>query len=112
LSGAQLTVVAYVVTNGVRHCKLRCLACQRLSRTSLPQRLLDYPTMAQAPAMLGVSPSQPGFFCDHCGGADVETHHRAPRSLFPDYNAWPTAQLCPTRHALRHDVVRAGAWRL
>src|ERR1700722_14563407 len=38
---ARLTVVAYLVANCARHYRLRCLACQRLSRTSLPQRLLD-----------------------------------------------------------------------
>ena len=112
LCGAPLAVVAYIVANGVRHYKLCCLACQRLSRTSLPQRFLDYAIMAQAPAVRSASASEPGFFCEHCGGAGVETHHWAPRNLFRDYNAWPTAQLCPACHALWRDVMRAGAWRL
>ena len=89
LCGARLTAVVYIVANGVRHHKLHCLACKRLS---LPQRLLDCVTMAE-----------------HCGGAGVETHHWAPRSLFRDYNAWPTAQLRRACHALWHDVMRAGA---
>ena len=112
LCGARLAVVAYIVANGVRHYKLRCFACQRLSRTSFPQRLLGYETMAQAPAVRSASASDPGFFCEHCGTAGVETHHWAPRNLFRDYNAWPTAQLCPACHALWHDVMRAGAARL
>ena len=112
LCGAPLAVVAYIVANGVRHYKLRCLACRRLSRTSLPQRLLDYATIAQAPAVRSASASEPEFFCEHCGGAGVETHHWAPRGLFLDYNTWPTAQLCPACHALWHEVMRAGAWRL
>jgi hypothetical protein len=107
-----LTVAAYIVANGVRHYKLRCLACQRLSRTSLAQRLLDHATMAQAPAVRSASASEPGFLCEHCGAADVETHHWAPRSLFHDYKTWPTAQLCPACHALWHDVMRVGAGRL
>jgi hypothetical protein len=107
-----LIVVAYIVANGVRHYKLRCLACQRLSRTSLPQRLLDSATTTQAPAMRSASASEPGFFCEHCGAAGVQTHHWAPRTLFHDYNAWPTTQLCPACHALWHDVMRAGAARL
>ena len=32
LCGARLTVVAYIVANGSRHYRLRCLTCQRLSR--------------------------------------------------------------------------------
>jgi hypothetical protein len=112
LCNARLTVVAYIVANGVRHYRLRCIGCQRLSRTSLPQRLLDYPTMAQVAVVGSATASEPGFFCEHCGDAGVETHHWAPRSLFRDYNAWPTAQLCPACHALWHDVMRAGAARL
>jgi hypothetical protein len=112
LCSAGLTVVAYIVANGARHYKLRCLACQRLSRTSLPQRLLDYTIMAETPAVRSVSASEPGFFCEHCGAAGVETHHWAPRSLFRDYNTWPTAQLCPACRALWHDVMRAGVARL
>ena len=81
LCSAGLTVVAYIVANGARHHKLRCLACQRLSRTSLPQRLLDYTIMAEAPAVRSASASEPAFFCEHCGAAGVETHHWAPRSL-------------------------------
>jgi hypothetical protein len=109
---ARLTVAAYIAVNGVRHYKLRCLACQRLSRTSLPLRLLDYPIMAETPAVRSASASGPGRLCEHCGVAGVETHHWAPRSLFPDYNAWPTAQLCTDCHALWHDVMRAGSARL
>ena len=112
LCGAPLAVVAYIVANCVRHYKLRCLACRRLSRTSLPQRLLNYGIMAQAPAVRSASASEPGFFCEHCGAPGVETHHWAPRSLFRDYNAWSTAQLCPACHALWHDVMRAGAAQL
>jgi hypothetical protein len=112
LCGAPLAVVAYIVANGVRHYKLRCLACRRLSRTSLPQRLLDTATSAQAPAVRSASASGPGLFCEHCAAAGVETHHWAPRSLFLDYNTWPTGQLCPSCHALWHEVMRAGAWRL
>ena len=112
LCGAPLAVVAYIVANGVRHYKLRCLACQRLSRTSLAQRLLDYAIMAQAPAVRSANASEPGSLCEHCGAPGVETHHWAPRSLFRDHNAWPTAQLCPACHALWHDVMRAGAARL
>jgi hypothetical protein len=112
LCAAKLTVVAYIAVNGARHYKLRCLACQGLSRTSLPLRLLDYPIMAQAPAVRSASASGPGFFCEHCGAAGVETHHWAPRSLFHDYNIWPTAQLCRACHALWHEVMRAGAGRL
>ena len=112
LCDAKLTVVPCLVFNGVRHYKLRCLACQRLSRASLPQRLLDYLTMAQAPAVRSASASEPRFFCEHCGAAGVETHHWAPRSLFRDYNTWPTAQLCTACHALWHEVMRAGAGRL
>jgi hypothetical protein len=111
LCGARLTVVAYIVANGVRHYRLRCLACQRLSRSSLPQRLLDYTIIAQAPALRSASASEPGFFCEHCGAAGVETHHWAPQNLFRDYNAWPTAQLCPDCHALWHEVMSAGAGR-
>ena len=62
--------------------------------------------------MRSASASEPGFFCEHCGAAGVETHYWAPRNLFRDYNAWPTAQLCPDCHALWHDVMRAGAARL
>lgn len=112
LCGARLTVVAYIVANGVRHCKLRCLACERLSRTSLPRRLLDYTTVAQGPAVRSASASQPRFFCEHCGAAGAETHYWAARSLFHDYNTWPTAQLCPACPALWHEVMRAGAARL
>jgi hypothetical protein len=111
LCNARLTVVAYVVANGVRHFRLRCLGCQRLSRTSLPQRLLDA-TVAQAPTLRSASASEPRFFCEHCGAPGVETHHWAPRSLFRDYSTWPTAQLCPACHALWHEVMRAGAGRL
>jgi len=112
LCSAGLTVVAYIVANGARHHKLCCVACQRLSRTSLPQRLLDYTIVAETPAVRSASASEPGFLCEHCGAAGVETHHWAPRSLFHDYNTWPTAQLCPACHALWHNVVRAGAARL
>jgi hypothetical protein len=112
LCGAPLAVVAYIVATGVRHYKLRCLACHRLSRTSLPLRLLDCATMAQAPAVRSASASEPGFFCEHCGAPGVEAHHWAPRSLFRDYNTWPTAQLCKACHALWHDVMRAGMARL
>jgi hypothetical protein len=111
LCNARLTVVAYVVANGVRHFRLRCLGCQRLSRTSLPQRLLDA-TVAQAPTLRSASASEPRFFCEHCGAPGVETPHWAPRSLFRDYSTWPTAQLCPACHALWHEVMRAGAGRL
>ena len=111
LCGARLAVVAYLVASGACHYKLRCLACQRLSRTSLPQRLLDYTIIAQASAVRSASASEPGFFCEHCGAAGVETHHWAPQNLFRDYNAWPTAQLCPDCHALWHEVMSAGAGR-
>jgi hypothetical protein len=107
-----LTLVAYIVANGDHHYKLRCLACQRLSRTSLPQRLLDYTIIAQAPAVRSASASEPGFLFEHGGAAGVETHHWAPQNLFRDYNAWPTAQLCPACHALWHEVMSAGAARL
>ena len=109
LCGAQLTVAAYIVPNGVRSYKLPCLACQRRSRTSLPLRLLDYAIMAQAPAVRSASASEPRFFCEHCGAACVETRHWAPPSLFRDHDTWPTAQLCPACHALWHKVLRAGA---
>jgi hypothetical protein len=109
---AQLTVVTYIVASGARHYRLRCLACQRLSRTSLPQRLLNCATSAEAPIVRGASASERGFFCEHCGAAGVETHHWAPRSLFLDYNAWPTAQLCHACHALWRHVMRAGSARL
>jgi hypothetical protein len=112
LCGARLTVVAFLVANGDRHYKLRCLACHRLSRMSLPQRLLDSAAMAQAVAVRSASASEPGFLCEHCGGAWVETHHWAPRNLFHDHNSWSMAQLYPACHALWHDVMRAGAWRL
>jgi hypothetical protein len=110
LCGARLIVVAYIVAGCVRHYKLRCLACQRLSRTSLAQRLLDYATLAQAPAARSASASEPGFFCERCGGTGVETHHWAPRSLSPDYDTWPTAQFAC--HTLWHDVKHAEACRL
>jgi hypothetical protein len=110
--GAQLTVVAYIVASGARHYRLRCLACQRMSRTSLPQRLLDGTIIAETPAVLSASASQPDMFCEHCGGAGVETHHWAPRSLFRDYHTWPTTKLCPACHALWHEVMRVGAARL
>ena len=77
LCGARLTVVAYLVANCGRQYRLRCLACQRLSRTSLPQRLLDDATMGQAPAVRSASASELGFFCEHCGAAGVETHYWA-----------------------------------
>ena len=109
--GARLIVVAYIVVNCVRHDKLRCLAGQRFSRTSLPQRPWDNAIMAQAPAVCSASASEPRFFCEHCGAPGVETHHWAPRSLFRDYNTRPTARLYPACHALWHDVMRAGAWR-
>ena len=109
---ARSTVVAYIVGNGARHYKLRCLGCQRLSRTSLPRRLLDYTTVAQAPEVRSASASQPRFFCEHCGAAGAETHYWAPRSLFHDYNTWHRAQLCPASHALWHEVMCAGAARL
>jgi hypothetical protein len=105
----RLTVIAYIVANGARHYKLRCLACHRLSRTSLPQRLLDDPIVAQTPAVRSTGASQPGFLCEHRGAAGVETHHWAPKSLFRDFNAWPTAKLCPACHALWHEVMRLGA---
>jgi hypothetical protein len=109
LCAAKLTVVAYIAVNGARHYKLRCHACRRLSRTSLPLRLLDYPIMAQAPAVRSASASEPRFFSEHWGAADVETHHWAPQSLFHDYNTWPTAQLCPACRAVWHNIMRAGA---
>jgi hypothetical protein len=112
LCGARWTVVAYIIANGVRHYKLGCLACPRLSRTSLPRRLLDCGTMAQAPAVHSASASEPKFFYEYCGRADVETHRWAPRSLFRTYDGRPTAQLCPACHALCHNVMRAGAARL
>lgn len=107
---ARLAVVAYIVVNGARHYKLRCLACQRMSRASLPQCLSDYTIRAETPAVRSASASDPGFFCEHCGAAGVETHHWAPRSLFRDFNTWPTA--CPARHALLHEAMRAGSARL
>ena len=107
-----MTVVAYIVADGVRHYRLRCLACGRLSGTPLPQRLLDYAIAAQAPVVCSTGASQPGFLCEHCGAAGVETHHWAPRSLFLDYNTWPTAQLCPACQALWHNIMRASAFRL
>jgi hypothetical protein len=109
---ARLTVVAYIIASGAGHYRLRCLACQRLSRTSLPQRLLSCATSAEAPIVRSATAAEPGFFCEHCGAAGVETHHWAPRSLFLDYNAWPTAQLCHACHALWHHVMRAGSARL
>ena len=109
----RLTVVAYIVASGARHYRLRCTACQRLSRTSLPQRLLDYSVVAETPAVWSASASEPGFFCEHCGAAGVETHHWAPQNLFRDFNTWPTAKLCPACHALWHDRhSRAGSARL
>jgi hypothetical protein len=103
-----LTVVAYIVANGVRYYELRGHACQRPSGTSLPQRFLDHATMAQAPAVCSATASEPGFCRDAAG---AETHHWAPRSLFHNYNTWPTAQLCPSCHALWHGVMRADAER-
>ncbi|HZZ24027.1 MAG TPA: hypothetical protein VFE60_16235 [Roseiarcus sp.] len=97
--------------NGTHHYNLRCLACQRLSRTSLPERLLDYPMVAETPATRTVSVSEPKFFCEHCGAAGVETHHWAPQNLIRDYNTWPTAPLCATCPALWQDVMRAGVAR-
>jgi hypothetical protein len=79
LCGAPLAVVAYIVANGVRHYKLRCHACQRLSRTSLPQRLLDYAIMVQAPAVRSANASEPGFFCEHVHSAGTRTAGRARR---------------------------------
>jgi hypothetical protein len=109
LCGARLAVVACIVANGVLHHGLRC--CQRLPRTSLPLRLLDA-TVALAPAVRSASASEPGFFCEHCGAPGAETHHWAPRSLFLDYDTWPTAHLCSACHALWHNVMRAGVARL
>jgi hypothetical protein len=106
---ARLTVVAYIVGNSTRHYKLRCLACHRLSRTSLPQRLLDETIVAETSAVRSASASELGFFCEHCGAAGVERHHGAPQSLFRDFNAWPMAKLCPACHALWHEVLRLGA---
>ena len=106
---ARLTVVAYIVVSGARQYKLRCLAWQRMSRTSLPQRLLDDTIVADTPAVRSASASEPGFFCEHCGVTGVETHHWAPQSLFRDYQTWPTAKLCPACHTLWHEVMRVGA---
>src|ERR1700733_6090998 len=105
----RLTVVAYIVASGARHYKLRCLAWRRLSRTSLPQHLLDYTIVAETPEVRSASASEPGFFCEHCGAAGVETHHWAPKGLFRDYQTWPTAKLCPPCHTLWHEVMRVGA---
>jgi hypothetical protein len=105
---ARLTVVA----NGARQYRLRCPACQRLSRTSLSQHLLDHAVTAQTPVVRIAGASQPGFFCEHCGAAGVEKHHCAPQRLFCDINAWPTAQLCPACNTRWHEVMRLGAARL
>jgi hypothetical protein len=108
----RLTVVAYIVASGARHYRLRCLAWYRLSRTSLPQRLLDDTIVAQTPAVWSAGASKPGFLCEHCGAAGLETHHWAPKSLFRDYHTWPTAKLCPACHTLWHEVMRSAAARL
>jgi hypothetical protein len=110
--GAGLTVVAYIVANGACHYRLRCLACQRPSRTSLPQRLLDDTIIAETPAVRSAGTSKPGLLCEHCGAAGVETHHWAPQGLFRDFDTRPTAKLCPACHALWHEVMRIGAARL
>jgi hypothetical protein len=107
LRGARSTVAAYVVSY-----KLRCVACQPQSRASFPQRLLDYATLAQAPAARSGAVSEPGFFCEPCGAGDVEAHQWAPRSLFRIHNNGPTAQSRPACHARRREVMRGGAWRL
>jgi hypothetical protein len=109
---SRLTVVAFIVANAARQYKLRCLACQRMSRTSLPQRLSDYTIVAETPAVRSASASETGFFCEHCGAAGVETHHWAPKSLSRDCHTGPTAHLFPACHTLWHDVMRVAATSL
>ena len=39
-----------------------------------------------------------------CGRTDIELHHFAPRSLFPDADNWPCLPLCVRCHKRWHDV--------
>jgi hypothetical protein len=82
---------------------------RRTSRTSLAYSFLDHATVAQAPAVRSAGVSESEFLGKYCGAAGSGTGHWAPQSIFRDYNAWPTAQLCPACHALWHNVMRAGA---
>jgi hypothetical protein len=108
LCGARLPVV---VASGVKHYRMRCLARQQLSLTSLPERPLDYAAMAQASVVRNANASKPSLFFEKFGEPGAELHHWTPKALFLDFASWPTSQLCSACHQRWHDVMRVGAGR-
>jgi len=96
-------VVAMVSANGVKHYRLACTACARLSGKSIPKHALD-PDVMDA-AVVVASNTRRDKECARCGEwrNGVEEHHWAPFGVFDDAGYWPTAWLCRDCHVTWHE---------
>jgi hypothetical protein len=83
--------------NGHLIATLRCVVCGGELATTGATESAALPVWADANHKIP---------CEHCGEKNgVEFHHWAPRHLFDDADAWPTAWLCVKCHQLWHRVV-------
>jgi hypothetical protein len=106
LCNARPAVVVCLVANRVRHYKPRGLGCQRFSRMSLPQRLLDHRTVAKAPEARA-SASEPGFFCEHCGRRRRRDAPLGAESAVPRFQALGDEPALPGLHTRSGTTSRA-----
>ena len=100
----KVVVAALVYANGVKHYKLRCNDCGHWLGGPVAREKLDNATMKSAPM---VQANAANHSCARCGSPATELHHWAPRSLFDDFDVWPTAWLCRACHARWHSIIEA-----
>jgi hypothetical protein len=95
-------ICRYIIRNDTTQFRLRCEKCQHLSLSSIPHALLT-DNEKQAAPVLRAAPPPP---CERCSSTEgSEIHHWAPREMFTDSFAWPTAWLCRRCHMEWHRMV-------
>jgi hypothetical protein len=104
----QVSVAAAVYANGVKQYRLRCDNCGQWLGGAIARWKIDGATARGAPI---VQVNTPVASCARCGAPSVELHHWAPRSLFDDFDLWPTAWLCRACHERWHDLMQAAVFR-
>lgn len=98
------TIVGVLQRNG--RVALRA-ECDRCGHRAHGVKNSDVEDISKVPIFRDNLRDNPNPPCVHCGSADgTESHHWAPRAIFPDADAWPTDYLCPPCHSLWHTTMR------
>lgn len=97
----------YIKTNGRVCIRWVCAWCEGYTTSQdLPATVLPRgTTVDELPLRIDQRPDD-GPLCVVCDSRDVEYHHWAPTSIFPEWAHVPGIYLCPPHHTEWHDRLR------